>query len=315
MIECKAVVAQKQSKRKADVLVRRLQSEGLGAAACMQDQLPARIAQGMRAGEVTFRQVMDKRRASPVSFTVGELVEVTASMEELVVMSTDHGGWSERMASTCGKVGRVKHVDGKGDVQVEFGCGTKFHFNPAALASNCEERVSDVLSVDFSEDEEARYGQLGDGRGRQFEVPDLAREQILQNNMLFSVTLPAAVRLGPKGFSTQWKRLDEEILPKLKKLGWDIHRVIASMRAGDTDAAALTEWLDDANVRAVVEHVQIVCARLKEDGRYFNVSSKVQECLDVWTWLKVHSFPLLARCCQGLFQTVLESVLPTACYS
>ena len=64
--------------------------------------------------------------------------------------------------------------------------------------------------------------------------------------------------------------------------------MIKAMRAGDTDSAALTQWLD-ANERAVAEHVWIVCARLKEAGLYFNVSSNVQNCLDSWTWLKVRT--------------------------
>jgi hypothetical protein len=239
---------------------------------------------------------MGQLRAPSVSFTVGELVEVTASVEELQVLSVGHGGWNKRMARTCGKVGRVKRVDGERDVQVEFGCGTKFLFNAAALTSKARlpstshfSQTREHVGVDFLEDEpqtEARYGQLGDGQGRQFEVPELARKQILENNDLFAVTLPAAVRLGATGFSTHWKLLDGTILPKLESSGWHIHRAIKSMRAGDADSAALMQWLD-ANARAVVEHVWIVCARLKEAGRYFNVSSNVQDCLDAWTWLEV----------------------------
>ena len=131
-----------------------------------------------------------------------------------------------------------------------------------------------------------RYGQLGDGQGRLFEVPELAKKQILENNDLFSVTLPAAVRLGPTGFSTHWKRLEGTILPRLGKCGWNIQPAIKSMRTGATDIAALTQWLD-ANEQAVVEHVWVVCAGLKQAGRCFNVNSNTQNCLDSWTWLKV----------------------------
>ena len=134
-----------------------------------------------------------------------------------------------------------------------------------------------------------RYGQLGDGQGRLFEVPELAKKQILENNDLFSVTLPAAVRLGPTGFSTHWKRLEGTILPRLGKCGWNIQPAIKSMRAGATDIAALTQWLD-ANEQAVVEHVWVVCAELKQAGRCFNVNSNTQNCLDSWTWLKVSLF-------------------------
>ena len=161
MMNGKAVIAQKQTQREADVLVRRLQSEGLGAAAYRHEQLPEQIAQGMRAGEATFRQITGRQPASPVTFTVGELVEVTASAEELPILSFGHGGYSRRMARTCGKVGRVVCVDAVGDVQVEFGGGTQFYFNPSALASKARASASASTSsqaredagIDFLEDE------------------------------------------------------------------------------------------------------------------------------------------------------------------
>ncbi len=57
--------------------------------------------------------------------------------------------------------------------------------------------LCDIALCDMPGLEEDRYGLLGDGQGRQFEVPDPARKRILVNNDLFAVTLPAAVRLGP----------------------------------------------------------------------------------------------------------------------
>ena len=63
------------------------------------------------------------------------------------------------MARTCGKVGRVVCVDAVGDVQVEFGGGTQFYFNPSALTSKARASAStssqarEDTGIDFLEDE------------------------------------------------------------------------------------------------------------------------------------------------------------------
>ena len=91
-------------------------------------------------------------------------------------------------------------------------------------------KFQDVMQKGDGETELPKYGS--DWSRRKFDIPDLAKRFLLEHQGLFSLAFPACVRCGPNGASTHWKRICEEVLPKLEKSGWTLTAAFVAMRDG-----------------------------------------------------------------------------------
>ena len=93
---------------------------------------------------------------------------------------------------------------------------------------------------------------------------------ILENDMLCSMLLPSAVRCAPVGgLAREWRRIDNDVLPRLSETGWDLGTAVRMMAEGERDLPTLVKWLDK-NECAIIEHVLVVVTALEDAGVYFN---------------------------------------------
>ncbi|CAH1102308.1 unnamed protein product [Psylliodes chrysocephalus] len=102
-------------------------------------------------------------RSGPCPFTVGDKVQVNASVEQLKSMQQGHGGWNPRMAEYIGKIGTVHRVTDKGDIRVQYeGCNNRWTFNPIALHKVNSFAVGDIVTL-ISDVEKVKELQKGHG--------------------------------------------------------------------------------------------------------------------------------------------------------
>ncbi|CAG9858951.1 unnamed protein product [Phyllotreta striolata] len=102
-------------------------------------------------------------RSGPCPFTVGDKVQVNASVEQLKAMQQGHGGWNPRMAEYISKVGTVHRVTEKGDIRVQYeGCNNRWTFNPIALHKVNSFSVGDVVTL-ITDVEKVKELQKGHG--------------------------------------------------------------------------------------------------------------------------------------------------------
>lgn len=102
-------------------------------------------------------------RSGPCPFTVGDKVQVNASVEQLKAMQQGHGGWNPRMAEYIGKIGAVHRVTDKGDIRVQYeGCNNRWTFNPIALNKVNSFAVGDVVTL-ITDVEKVKELQKGHG--------------------------------------------------------------------------------------------------------------------------------------------------------
>lgn len=68
-----------------------------------------------------------------VTLIIGDEVRVAVGIEEAKKLQVNHGGWNERMAQCCGKIGRLEAIDKAGDMKILVPGVGAFVWNPAAL--------------------------------------------------------------------------------------------------------------------------------------------------------------------------------------
>eukprot|EP00499_Haloplacidia_sp_CaronLabIsolate_P000545 CAMPEP_0196797204 /NCGR_PEP_ID=MMETSP1104-20130614/38523_1 /TAXON_ID=33652 /ORGANISM="Cafeteria sp., Strain Caron Lab Isolate" /LENGTH=577 /DNA_ID=CAMNT_0042167609 /DNA_START=59 /DNA_END=1789 /DNA_ORIENTATION=- len=68
------------------------------------------------------------------SISVGARVRVHPDARHVQRLNEGHGGWNDRMAEYCGRVGTLHQIDGDGDAAVSFSDGRRWFYNPAALS-------------------------------------------------------------------------------------------------------------------------------------------------------------------------------------
>lgn len=80
-----------------------------------------------------------------VALAIGDEVRITASVEDARRLQVNHGGWNERMAHCCGRVGRLEAIDKSGDMKVLVPGVGAFVWNPAALRAPHAQRWEAAL--------------------------------------------------------------------------------------------------------------------------------------------------------------------------
>lgn len=80
-----------------------------------------------------------------VALTIGDEVRVAVKAQEAKALQVNHGGWNERMAQCCGRVGRLEAIDKSGRMKVLVPGVGAFVWNPAALRAPHAQRWEAAL--------------------------------------------------------------------------------------------------------------------------------------------------------------------------